>query len=227
MAPSVRDMLAARADVGYRAFQARLLPTVDPARILGVRMPQVRRLARGLSRERPEMAAAFLAELPHATYDEDMLHAVLLNDLPDLASCAAALDAFLPHVDNWAVCDALAPRAFKARPDGLLDCVERWMGSGRPFTVRFGIGVLMRIYLGEGFEPGQLRRVAAVRSGEYYVRMMVAWYVATALDRQWDATLPCLEGRWLDPWTHRKAIQKVVESYRIPAERKAYLRALR
>lgn len=225
--PSVRDELAGLADEGYRRFQCGLLPTVDAARVIGVRMPDLRRVARRLAREEPEVARGLLGMLPHETYEEDLLHTVLVNDLRDFEECVAALDAFLPHVDNWAVCDALSPRSFKARPAGLSEHAERWMASEHVYARRFGVGVFMRFYLDEGFDAAQLRRVCSIEAKDYYVSMMVAWYVATALAKQWEEALVALEGRWLDAQTHRRAIQKAVESRRIPPERKARLRTLR
>lgn len=217
--------LRQRADEGYRAFHMRLVPNVEPARILGVRVPEVRALARSLAGT-PE-AETFLRELPHEYYEENNLHAFLLERERDYGALIEGLNRFLPFVDNWATCDSLSPALFKKHPDGLPEQALQWMQSDQTYTVRFGIGVLMRYYLDEGFRPEYAERVAAVRSEEYYVRMMVAWYFATALAAREEDVLPYLTGRRLDPWTHRKAIQKAIESNRITPERKQFLRTLR
>lgn len=217
--------LRQRADEGYRAFHMRLVPNVEPARILGVRVPEVRALARSLAGT-PE-AETFLRELPHEYYEENNLHAFLLERERDYGALIEGLNRFLPFVDNWATCDSLSPALFKKHPDGLPEQALQWMQSDQTYTVRFGIGVLMRYYLDEGFRPEYAERVAAVRSEEYYVRMMVAWYFATALAAREEDVLPYLTGRRLDPWTHRKAIRKAIESNRITPERKQFLRTLR
>ena len=217
--------LRQRADEGYRAFHMRLIPTVAPARILGVRTPDVRALARSLAGT-PE-AETFLRELPHEYYEENNLHAFLLERERDYGALIEGLNRFLPFVDNWATCDSLSPVLFKKHPDGLPEQALQWMQSDQTYTVRFGIGVLMRHYLDEGFRPEYAERVAKIHSGEYYVRMMVAWYFAAALAAREEDVLPYLTGRRLDPWTHRKAIQKAIESNRITPERKRFLRSLR
>ncbi len=219
------SLLRQRADEGYRAFHMRLVPNVEPARILGVRVPEVRALARSLAGT-PE-AETFLRELPHEYYEENNLHAFLLERERDYGALIEGLNRFLPFVDNWATCDSLSPALFKKHPDGLPEQAFQWMQSDQTYTVRFGIGVLMRYYLDEGFRPEYAERVAAVRSEEYYVRMMVAWYFATALAAREEDVLPYLTGRRLDPWTHRKAIRKAIESNRITPERKQFLRTLR
>lgn len=225
----VRDWLAAHADADYRAFQTKLIPTVDPARIVGVRVPELRHYARELARERPEAARAIMSARSHGTYEECLVHALLVNQVRDYDVCVAELERFLPCVDNWGVCDILSPKAFECRPPELPAQAARWIASGEkhPYTVRFGVSVFMKYYLDDDFDPSYLQLVCSVRSNEYYVRMMVAWYVATALAKQWDATLPVLRERRLDPWTHNKAIQKAVESRRIAPEQKALLRTLR
>ena len=224
---SIVELLRESADPAYRQFHSKLIPTVDPSKVLGVRVPVLRRLAQSLRRQAPGLIADFLCQLPHETYDEDMLHAILVNEERDYDACVEKLDAFLPFVDNWAVCDAISPKAFASRPEGLLSCVQGWMASEQPYTVRFGIGVLMRRYLDDGFHPGCIELVSKIRSDEYYVRMMVAWYMATALAKQWDAAIPYLEQRLLGPWERAKSIQKAIESSRVSSERKDYLRSLR
>lgn len=218
--------LRALADPDYRAFQCGLMPTVDPARVLGVRTPDLRRLARELAGG--DEAAAFLARLPHETYEENNLHGLLLNGLRDYGAAVAGLEAFLPFVDNWATCDLLSPKAFAPRPAALPGQARRWMADDRPYTVRFGVGVLLRWYLDDPwFAPEQLGWAAAVCGEDYYVNMMVAWYFATALAKQYPAALPWLEEGRLPRWVHNKTIQKAVESYRVPPDRKQALRALR
>lgn len=224
-----QDILArlrALADPGYKAFQAALMPTVDPDRVLGVRMPALRALARQL-RDSDE-AGAFLDRLPHTFYEENNLHGLLLCAEPDYGKTVAGLERFLPFVDNWATCDLLSPRAFSPRPGELADQARRWMAAPHPYTVRFGVGVLLRWYLDDPwFAPAHLEWVAAVCCEEYYVNMMAAWYFATALAKQYPAALPWLEQRRLPRWVHNKTIQKAVESYRVSPEHKQTLRALR
>ena len=222
---AVRARLLALQDEKNAPFMAKLVPTLPPESVLGVRMPDCRSLARELCRE-PDIGL-FLADLPHRYLDENNLHALILNEEKDYAAAVAALDAFLPYVDNWATCDALRPKAFKKHPSTLPDECRRWMQSGETYTVRFGLGMLMSFYLDEGFQMEDLDLAAGVRREEYYVKMMAAWYFATALAKQYDAALPYLRQRRLDRWTHNKTIQKAVESYRITPEQKDELRSLR
>ena len=222
---AVFQRLSELSDPTYRDFHAGLIPNISPETILGVRVPALRKLAREL-RGSPE-AQEFMAALPHEYYDENCLHGLLINDIKDFGATVSALDAFLPYVDNWAVCDLISPRSFKSRPPELAAHVRRWLESSHSYTVRFGIGVLMSFYLDVGFEPAQLEAVAERCCEEYYVNMMVAWYFATALAKQPEAALPYIENRRLSRWTHNKAIQKSIESRRIPDETKAYLKTLR
>lgn len=222
---AVFQRLSELSDPTYRDFHAGLIPNISPETILGVRVPALRKLAREL-RGSAE-AQEFMAALPHEYYDENCLHGLLINDIKDFGATVSALDAFLPYVDNWAVCDLISPRSFKSRPPELAAHVRRWLESSHSYTVRFGIGVLMSFYLDVGFEPAQLEAVAERCCEEYYVNMMVAWYFATALAKQPEAALPYIENRRLSRWTHNKAIQKSIESRRIPDETKAYLKTLR
>lgn len=222
---AIFQRLSELSDPTYRDFHAGLIPNISPETILGVRVPALRKLAREL-RGSAE-AQEFMAALPHEYYDENCLHGLLINDIKDFGATVSALDAFLPYVDNWAVCDLISPRSFKSRPPELAAHVRRWLESSHSYTVRFGIGVLMSFYLDEDFEPAQLEAVAERCCEEYYVNMMVAWYFATALAKQPEAALPYIENRRLSRWTHNKAIQKSIESRRIPDETKAYLKALR
>ena len=203
-----------------------LLPQIPPEQILGCRTPPLRALAKSLGTDAPEVQA-FLQTLPHSYFDENQLHAFLVAREKGFARCAARVDAFLPFVDNWATCDQLSPAVFKKHREELLPWIEQWLAKAHPFAVRFGVGMLMRYYLDDAFDPRYPEMVAAIRSTEYYVNMMIAWYFATALAKRWDETLPYLEPGRLEPWTRAKAIQKALESDRVPPERKAVLKALR
>lgn len=245
------SMLQERGDGGYRDFQAKLIPTLSKEKIIGVRTPALRALAKELQGSKPskhtvqelqgskpsehtvhelqgsELVEQFLRELPHEYYDENQLHAILISNSRNYDECLALLELFLPHVDNWATCDIMSPKVLKKRPEATLQAIKGWLNSPHPYTVRFGMEMLMSFYLEDLFKPEYLAWVAEDKSEEYYVRMMVAWFFATALAKQYEATLPYLEGRLLPEWTHKKAIQKACESYRITAEQKAYLRTLR
>ena len=221
----IRETLYQLRDEKYRAFQAKLIPTIAPETMIGVRTPALRSMAKQLYRSGDY--AAFLAELPHRCFDENQLHAFILSEMHDFEACIKETCRFLPFVDNWATCDQLSPKAFKRNRQRLLTYIPVWLASGQTYTVRFAIGMLMAHFLDEDFDPEYLHMVSQARSGEYYVRMMVAWYFATALAKQYDAALPYIEGRCLEPWTHNKTIQKCVESDRIPDERKAYLKTLK
>ena len=212
-------------DKKYASFQAKLIPTIEPDRIIGVRTPELRALAKELSKD--EDTGAFLAALPHQYFEEDQLHAFVISGEKDFDKCVGEVEAFLPLVDNWATCDQLSTKAFKKAPEKLLPYIEAWLKSDKVYTVRFAIGMLMQHFLDGRFDPKYADMVAAVRSEEYYINMMIAWYFATALAKQYDAILPYIERKRLDPWTHNKAIQKSVESYRITAEQKAYLKTLK
>ena len=223
-AETVRGRLFALRDETNAAFMARLVPTLPPESVLGVRMPDCRALAKELCRM-PDIGE-FLTDLPHRYLDENNLHALILNEEKDSAAAVAAIDAFLPYVDNWATCDALRPKAFKKHPSALPDECRRWMRSGATYTVRFGIEMLMTHYLDEDFRPEYLEEISIIKSKEYYVNMMIAWYFATALAKQYEAAISYIEQRRLDQWTHNKTIRKAIESCRITEERKAYLRTL-
>ena len=201
------------------------MPTVDPDTVIGVRMPALRKLVKDFA-ETPE-AAEFLKALPHRYYEENNLHGLLISAMRDYDRAVAALDAFLPYVDNWATCDLIRPKVFQKHLPELLEKIQVWLASDHTYTVRFGLEMLMTCYLDDAFRPEYLELAAGVRSGEYYVNMMIAWYFATALAKQYDAALPYLRERRLDPWTHNKAIQKAIESCRVTDEQKAYLRTLK
>lgn len=212
-------------DMVYRDFQVGLIPNIDKESVIGVRTPHVRKYAIKLAKN--PQCREFLEELPHRYYDENNLHAFLLEQIKDYPECLREVERFLPYIDNWATCDMMSPKAFKANTDALEGEIRRWVASGQTYTVRFGIGMLMRYYLGEKFRREHLDLVAGLRSEEYYINMMVAWYFATALAKQYDAALPYLKQERLPVWTHNKAIQKACESNRITAEQKKVLRSFR
>lgn len=221
----VQERIFALQDIEYRDFQSKLIPNLPPERIIGVRTPALRALAKELCRCAD--VDDFLSALPHRYFEENQLHAFLISLGRDYGETIRRLDAFLPYVDNWATCDQMSPKVFRRHRAELPAEIDRWLVSEHPYTVRFGIGMLMQHYLDEDFREEYLARVAALRSGEYYVNMMIAWYFATALAKRYDETLPYIERRRLDPWTHNKAIQKAVESDRVPNAAKAYLRTLK
>ena len=221
----IRAELNRLQDLKYRDLQIQIIPTVKPECIIGVRTPELRKLAKQFSVS--EEIGIFLNDLPHAYFDENQLHAFIISGMKDYAECLQALNRFLPFVDNWATCDQMSPRVFRKHRPELLQKIREWIGSPLPYTIRFGIGMLMEHYLEEDFDPAYPEAVASVRSEEYYVNMMIAWYFATALAKQYNAVLPYIENRRLDDWTHNKAIQKAIESYRITPEQKAYLKALK
>lgn len=209
-------------DLQYRDFQCRLMPTVNPETVIGVRTPDLRKFAKEVSKT-PD-AAEFLKILPHKYYEENNLHAFLIETIKDYSRVIVALDDFLPYVDNWATCDQMKPRAFAKHLPELYKKIKEWIKSDHTYTIRFGIEMLMNFYLDEHFDLEQLELVAGIRSEEYYVNMMIAWYFATALAKHYDAVLPYIERQSLDTWTHNKAIQKAIESYRITDKQKMYLR---
>lgn len=213
-------------DAAYAAFIAKLTPGFPPSHFIGVRVPLLRTIARSFAKEEAA-SQSFLSHLPHSYYEEDMLHGMLISLVKDYDRCLDLTDRFLPYVDNWAVCDTLSPKVFAKHKAQLLENILRWSSSSHTYTCRFGVRMLMTHFLDDSFSADFLEIPAAIHSEEYYVKMMVAWFFATALAKQWEATLPYLENRQLDPWTHRKTIQKAIESYRIPPERKDYLRTLR
>ena len=212
-------------DKKYAAFQAKLIPTVETDKIIGVRTPELRAFARKLVKD--EDIASFLTSLPHQYFDEDQLHAFVISLEKDFDKCIVEIEAFLPFIDNWATCDQLSPKVFKKEPEKLLPYIDTWIRSDKVYTVRFAIGMLMQHYLDERFNPKYADMVAEVRSKEYYINMMIAWYFATALAKQYASILPYLEEKKLDDWTHNKAIQKSVESNRVTSEQKAYLKTLK
>lgn len=221
----VQERLFTLQDIVYKDFQSKLIPNIAPEHIIGVRTPALRALAKELHRR--EDVEDFLSAMPHCYFEENQLHAFVLSLGRSYGETVERLNVFLPYVDNWATCDQMSPKVFRKHRAELLAEIDRWLGSEHSYTVRFGIGMLMQHYLDEEFRDEYPARVAELRSGEYYVNMMIAWYFATALAKRYDETLPYLEQHRLDPWTHNKAIQKAVESNRIPDAAKAYLRTLK
>lgn len=218
----IAERLFALQDEIYRDFQAKLIPNIDPETIIGVRTPALRQLAKEMGE-----GETFKKELPHRYFEENQLHSFLLGNGKNFEKAAAEVDAFLPYVDNWATCDQLRPKVFHKHRRELLPFIRRWISSGHVYTIRFGIGMLMTHYLDGDFDPEYPAMAASVRHEDYYVKMMVAWYFATALAKQYDAVLPYItEGR-LEQWTHNKAIQKAVESHRITPAQKAFLKQYR
>lgn len=221
----IRDRLFSMQDVSYREFHSRLMPNIDKDSIIGVRIPSIKKYAKELFGKKE--ADLFLRCLPHVYYEENNLHAFLIGGIKDFDQCISELERFLPYVDNWATCDSLRPCCFKSNKQRLLSYVDKWLRSAHPFTVRFGIEVLMVYYLDGDFEDVFLESVAKIRSEDYYVKMMIAWYFATALAKQWDGAIKYLENRRLDEWVHQKTIQKARESFRISDPQKEYLKSLK
>lgn len=212
-------------DLKYRELQIRIIPTADPGSIIGVRTPELKAIAKEMLKAGD--FAGFLKELPHAYFEENQLHAFILSGMKDFDNCIAEVEKFLPYVDNWATCDQMSPKIFKKHKEELLGHIKEWIGSGKTYTVRFGVGMLMEHFLDDDFDPEYPELAAGIRSEDYYVNMMIAWYFATALAKQYESVLPYIEGKRLDDWTHNKAIQKSVESRRITEEQKLYLKTLR
>lgn len=221
----ISEQLFALQDTEYQMFQSKLMPAIPPETVIGVRTPLLRKLAKELAGT--PQAEEFLHSLPHRYYEENNLHAFLIEQIRDYDTVLAETETFLPYIDNWATCDCFCPKVFAKHKAELLSSIRRWLNSGKLYPVRYAMGMLMRYYLDEGFRPKYLAWVAGVHSEEYYLNMMRAWYFATALAKQPDAALPWLTERRLDVWTHNKTIQKAVESCRISPEMKQQLRELR
>ena len=222
---TVYERLAACGDEKYRDFQSKLVPNIPKETILGVKTPDMRRIAKEI-RGTAE-AETFLRELPHQYYEENLVHFFLIAMIKDINECVEAVERFLPYVDCWPVCDQSTPKVFSKNHEKLLPLIRKWIGSEHVYTARFGIRMLMNEFLGEDFRPEYLEWVAAVDGEDYYIRMMVAWYFATALAKQYDESVVYIEERRLEPWTHKKAIQKAIESFRVSDEHKEYLKTFR
>ena len=225
----IQKELFEKQDLKYKAFQSKLIPTVDATKVIGVRTPDLRAIAKKFA-SHPEIEK-FLSTLPHEYYDENQVHAFVLSLIKDYDECVSHIDKFLPFVDNWATCDQMRPKVFakKQYRKPLLNDVERWINAPTTnvYTVRFGIETLMSFFLDDDFNPKFLKWVSKIRSEEYYLNMMVAWFFATALAKQYETTIPFIEKHRLDIWTHNKTIQKAIESYRITEDQKSNLRTLK
>ena len=212
-------------DEKYAEFQQKLTPTHPKEHFIGVRTPELKKLAKEL-RKRSD-AGEFLDSLPHRYFEEDQLHSFIISDEKDFQHCIGLTEKFLPYVDNWATCDQLSPKVFAKHRCELLPLADKWLASGHTYTVRFAMGTLMRWFLGENFRADYADKIADLRSDEYYINMMRSWYFATALARNYSEVLPYIENRRLDQWTHNKTIQKAAESFRVSDEHKQYLRSLK
>lgn len=221
----IQDLLFEKQDKAFAEFHRRLVPNLEPQKIIGVRTPQLRALAKQIAKE--ENCEAFLKELPHEYYEENQLHGFILSQIKDFDICIQYLEAFLPYMDNWATCDQTSPKIFKKHKEELLPYIYKWIQKEHTYTVRFAIGMLMQHFLDEDFKPEYVQMVSSIQSEEYYINMEIAWYMATALAKQWDVVIPYLEQKKMEPWVHNKTIQKARESYRITDEQKDYLKKLK
>ena len=221
----IQELLFAKQDTKYRDFQAPLFPNLNKERMIGVRTPELKKLAKELCGS--VLADKFIETLPHDYFDENQLHAFLISLTKDYQMCLKEVNKFLPYIDNWGTCDQLSPKVFAKHKDSLIVSIKEWLKSKHTYTVRFAIGMLMQYYLDESFKEEYLEMVAITRSDEYYINMMIAWYFATALAKQYETAIKYIEDKRLSPWTHNKTIQKAVESYRISVKQKAYLRSLK
>lgn len=212
-------------DIKYRDFHSKLMPETAKEKIIGIRTPVLRKFAKVFA-DTPE-SEPFLQQLPHQFYEENNLHMMLITGIKDYPKCMEEVQRFLPYIDNWATCDFPEPKCFRKNKKAVLEEVRKWIASTEIYTIRYGIGMLMRLFLDEDFSPEYLEMAAGVQSQEYYVNMMIAWYFATALAKQWDAAVPYIEQHRLSDWVHKKTIQKAVESYRITSEQKEYLKGYR
>ena len=219
------DLLFSKQDIKYRDFQKPLFPSVEEDCFIGVRTPELKKLAKELFGS--EIANKFIETLPHHYFDENQLHAFLISLFKDYQTCLKEVDKFLPFVNNWGTCDQLSPKVFVKHKDELIAPIKKWLKSKHTYTVRFAIGMLMQHYLDESFKEEYMEMVASIKSEEYYISMMIAWYFATALAKQYDSAIRYLEDKKLSRWVHNKTIQKAVESYRIADEQKAYLKNLK
>ena len=219
------DLLFSKQDIKYRDFQAPLFPNIDKERMIGVRTPTLKSLAKELFNS--ETAKSFIETLPHRYFDENQLHAFLISLIKDYQTCLKEVERFLPYVDNWGTCDQLSPKVFAKHKDELIISIKKWLKSKHTYTVRFAIGMLMQHYLDESFKEEYMSLVASIKSEEYYINMMIAWYFATALAKQWDSAIKYIEEKKLPPWVHSKTIQKSVESYRISDDQKKFLKSLK
>ena len=221
----IRVELFKMQDMDYRDFNSKLIPTVDKESMIGIRTPDLRKYAKQLGKSSDVIE--FLQTLPHKYFDENQLHAFIISEIKDFKNCIDEINRFLPYIDNWATCDQLSPKVFKKYHNELFEYIKDWLKSNKVYTLRFGIGMLMEHFLDEDFDIIYTETVSNIRSDEYYINMMIAWYFATALAKQYESIIPFIENNSLDIWTHNKAIQKSVESLRISDEKKEYLKSLK
>ena len=222
---SVYERLVSYQDEKYKNFQSKLVPNIDKETIIGVRTPQMRNIVKEIFGT--EEATIFLKTLPHQYYEENLVHFFLVSKIKNFDECVKEVEKFLPYIDCWPVCDQASPVVFKKNHDKLLPLIKKWIKSKHVYTARFGIRMLMNEFLGDDFKEEYLELVSSKKSDDYYLKMMVAWFFATALAKQYDATIKYIEDKRLDPWVHKKAIQKAMESYRVSDEHKEYLKSLR
>ncbi len=218
----IQQELLSMGEENYREFSSKLMPTVEKSKVIGIRTPILRKYAKEL-----KGYEGFLDDLPHKYFEENNLHAFLIERERDFDRCIELIEAFLPYIDNWATCDSMKPRALKKEPEKLLKHIKKWIESKDVYAVRYGINLLMSFYLDDSFDEDYLSLVANVKSDEYYINMMRAWYFATALAKRYNETLPYMENNLLDIWTHNKTIRKAIESFRISREQKVYLKTLK
>ena len=224
---AIQSKLLSMQDKAYRDFNAKLIPTVDPKLMIGIRTPLLRKFAKDLFKTEPKQAAAFMQTLPHRYFEENNLHAFLIENIKDFDTAITETERFLPFIDNWATCDSFSPKIFKKHHEEIYKKILIWIKSKHTYTIRYAIGLLLSNYLDEHFRPEMLELVSKIRSDEYYVNMMIAWYFSFALIKQYKTALPYIKNKKLDTFTHNKAIQKAIESYRIPKEVKELLRGMK
>lgn len=222
---TIQERLFDLQDLGYRDFHSKLMPTVSKNKIIGVRTPLLRKLSKELNKS--DLKAEFLKALPHKYYEEDNLHAFLIEQIKDFDECISALDSFLLYVDNWATCDMMTPKVLGNHPEKLYPKIREWISSEYTYTVRFGIVTLMKFFMNDNLDKNHLNLLLTIKSDDYYINMAIAWYIATALSCNWDMVIPYIEQQKFDKWIHNKSIQKAVESYRITPEQKNYLKLLK
>lgn len=224
----IKDYLLKNQDLQYKQFHSSLMPTINSEVVIGIKVPILRNYTKELLKKYATQSfIPFFKDLPHQYYEENNIHAFLIEKINNYDECLFQLEQFLPYIDNWATCDMLNPKVFSKNKDKLLKKINEWIKSSHTYTIRFGIGMLMRYFLDKDFNSSYLELVYSIKSEEYYVNMMKAWFFATALAKQYDATLPLFQNKKLDIWTHNKAIQKAIESFRVPAEHKQYLKTLK
>ena len=224
----IKDYLLKNQDLQYKQFHSSLMPTINSEVVIGIKVPILRNYTKELLKKYDiQSFVPFFKDLPHQYYEENNIHAFLIEKINNYDECLFQLEQFLPYIDNWATCDMLNPKVFSKNKDKLLKKINEWIKSSHTYTIRFGIGMLMRYFLDKDFNSSYLELVYSIKSEEYYVNMMKAWFFATALAKQYDETLPIIQNKKLDIWTHNKAIQKAIESFRVPAEHKQYLKTLK